>query len=101
MLNLIFRFKEKSFVIKESNNEMVLVPLTNQIVDMTNVMLLTETAAVVLKSLNGNKSLKDICGEMVNDYNIDIDVLEKDVVQFIEKAIEKNIVEEVFFNNIS
>jgi hypothetical protein len=94
MINLdtVFRFRNEALVLREADNEMVLVPLTNDIVDMTNVMVLNEVAADIVKYLDGKTSLRKISEILSGNYDIEKDILEKDIIQFIEMALQRRIV---------
>ena len=98
MTDKIFRFKSESFVLREADNEMVLVPLTNDIVDMTNIMILNEVASDIIKLLDGKTSLKKISEILLEKYEIDKEVLENDIIQFIKRVGERRMVEEVVNN---
>ena len=93
MIHQIFRFRSEAFVLRESDNEMVLVPLANDIVDMTDIMLLNEVASDIVKLLDGKTSLEKISGILLEKYEINNEILENDINQFIEKLNEKGMIE--------
>jgi len=98
MTDKIFRFRSESFVLREADNEMVLVPLTNDIVDMTNMMILNEVASDIIKLLDGKTSLKKISEKLLEKYEIDNEVLENDIIQFIKRVGERGMIEMVINN---
>ena len=89
----IYRFRNEAFVVREEGNELVLVPLVNNIADMTNVMTLNEVATEILKSLDGNTSIKEIYELLYTKFDVEKNTLEKDILNFIESAKEKKIIE--------
>jgi tRNA A-37 threonylcarbamoyl transferase component Bud32 len=94
-LHAVFRLKNEAFVIKEADAEMILVPLVNDIVDMTNMLTLNAVASSIVKAIDGKKTLEDICLQLHHEYEVDENVLKNDVIQFVTNALEKNIVEQV------
>jgi len=95
MKDSVFRFKEEAFVMRETDNEMVLVPMSNNIVDMTTVLTLNETAAEILKNLDGKRSISDVYNIISDKYDIENTILENDVIQFVENAKNRNIIVEI------
>jgi len=93
MSNEIYRFRNEAFVLREAGNELVLVPLVNNIVDMTNVMTLNEVASEILLSLDGKTSIKEINDLLFMKFAVEKNTLEKDILNFFESAKEKKIIE--------
>ena len=93
-INTIFRLKIESFVIREAGDEMVLVPLVSDIADMTNILNLNNIGSDIIKALDGKKTLLDICAQLYQEYDVDMDVLRNDILQFIDDAVKKGVVVE-------
>ena len=93
MINNIYNFRNEAFVIREADNEMVLVPLSDNIVDMTNIMTLNDVATDVVNSLDGKKTVREICETLLEKYDVEKDVLERDVLNFVEEAVRRKIIE--------
>jgi len=93
MTDSVYRFKNEDFVLREVGNELVLVPLVNNIFDMTNVMTLNEVASEILKALDGETSVNEIYESLFLKFEVEKNTLEKDILNFIESAKEKKIIE--------
>lgn len=97
MLNLsaVYRRKSDNFAIRKIENETVLVPLVSNVADMTGLLTLNEVATDLFEAFNGKNSLNIIILQLIELYDVEKNVLEKDVEQFITQALDKNIIEEV------
>lgn len=97
MLNLsaVYRRKSDNFAIRKIENETVLVPLVSNVADMTGLLTLNEVATDLFEAFNGKNSLNIIILQLIELYDVEKNVLEKDVEQFIAQALDKNIIEEV------
>ena len=74
-----------SIVTRKTGNEYVLVPITNNIADMNSVYTLNETGAFIWEHIDGKRSVEEIIDELTNEYNIDKQNAESDVLTFIDK----------------
>ena len=91
-INTVFRLKTESFVIREADDELVLVPLVSDIADMTNILNLNNIGSDIIKALDGKKTLSEICDQLYQEYDVDMDTLRNDVLQFIGDAVKKGVV---------
>lgn len=89
----IYRVKNDSFVIRKVMDEMVLVPLVNNVADMTSVITLNDTAASIIENLDGKNTLNDIVLKLLDIYNVKKELLEEDVISFVLHALKKGIIE--------
>ena len=71
-------------VTRKTENESVLVPITNNIADMNSVYTLNETGAFIWEQIDGKRSIEDIINELTGEYDIDFKNAESDVFTFIE-----------------
>lgn len=94
-LNAIFRIKSDNFVIRKIENETILVPLVSNVVDMTGVLTLNEVASSLFEAINGENSINDIITQLIENYDVERDVLEHDVEQFIMQAQAKQLIEKI------
>lgn len=94
-LNAVFRIKSDNFVIRKIENETILVPLVSNVVDMTGVLTLNEVASSLFEAINGENSINDIIVQLIDNYNVERDVLEHDVEQFIMQAQAKQLIEKI------
>ena len=73
-----------SIVTRKTGNEYVLVPVTNNIADMDSVYTLNETGAFIWEHIDGKRSLSEITDLLVQEYEIEYETAQTDVVSFIE-----------------
>jgi methyltransferase-like protein len=71
-------------VTRKTENEYVLVPITNNIADMNSVYTLNETGAFIWEQIDGKRNIEDIINELTGEYDIDFKNAESDVFTFIE-----------------
>ena len=76
--------QSESIVTRKTGNEYVLVPVTNNIADMTSVYTLNDTGAYIWEHIDGKRSVADIIEVMTAEYDIDKNNAEADVMSFIE-----------------
>ena len=73
-----------SIVTRKTGNEYVLVPVTNNIADMTSVYTLNETGAFIWEKIDGNRNVEDIINALTAGYDINTENAKKDLFTFIE-----------------
>ena len=73
-----------TIVTRKTGNEYVLVPITNNIADMNSVYTLNETGAFIWEHIDGKRSVEEIIDELTNEYDIDKQNAESDVLTFID-----------------
>jgi Coenzyme PQQ synthesis protein D (PqqD) len=73
-----------SIVTRKTGNEYVLVPITNNIADMNSVYTLNETGAFIWEHIDGKRRVEEIIDELTNEYDIDKQNAESDVLTFID-----------------
>jgi len=89
----VYRVVTESFVIRKVQEEMVLVPLVNNVADMTSVITLNDTAASIIECMDGKMTLNEIVLKLLATYNVDGRLLEEDVTIFITDALNKGVIE--------
>jgi hypothetical protein len=88
----VYIVKEKSFVTRKVDDELVLVPLVNSVADMTRVLTLNNTGAAILEAMNGQNTVREIISQLLEIYDVQRDKLQEDVKTFIDDAILKGII---------
>jgi hypothetical protein len=83
-----------SVVTRKTGNEYVLVPVTNNIADMNSVYTLNETGAFIWEHINGKRSIEEIIGALITEYDIDNDTALKDIFSFIDNMNKYLIISE-------
>lgn len=74
---------------------MVLIPLVNNVADMTSVLTLNEVGSSIFNLIDGKNSINTIILKLIEEYSVEIEVLQADVEQFIAQAQSKNLIEKV------
>jgi hypothetical protein len=74
-----------SVVTRKTGNEYVLVPIANNIADMTSVYTLNETGAFIWDQINGRRSVEAIIDLMTAEYDVDFKTASEDVFDFAGK----------------
>jgi methyltransferase-like protein len=77
-----------SVVTRKTGNEYVLVPVSDNVADMDSVYTLNETGAFIWELIDGKKSISDLINALAEEYKIDIETAEADVLSFINKMKE-------------
>ena len=76
--------RSPSVVTRKTGNEYVLVPVTNNIADMTSVYTLNETGTFIWELIDGKKSVEDLIKAVIDKYDIDKETAARDVFSFID-----------------
>ncbi len=92
-LSAVYR-KRDNFVEKQVGNELVLVPLTDNVADMNSVFTLNEVGTFIYNCLDGIKTLGEILDEILEAYEIDAETAQVDLRSFIHISISKKVIEE-------
>jgi len=77
--------RSPSVVTRKTGNEYVLVPVTNNIADMTSVYTLNETGTFIWELIDGKKSVEELIEAVIDKYDIDRETATRDVFSFINK----------------
>jgi hypothetical protein len=80
--------RDPNVVTREIAGERILVPIQKQAADMAAIYVLNETGARVWNLLDGQRSLADIGDILVQEYSIDSDTVQADVVEIAEQLRE-------------
>jgi len=91
----VYRVVNESFVIRKVQEEMVLVPLVNNVADMTSVITLNDTAASIIEHLDGKRTIDEVVLQLLATYNVNKELLKKDVTIFITDALSKGVIEPI------
>jgi hypothetical protein len=63
--------RSPSIIARRTGDEYVLVPVTNNIADMTSMYTLNETGAFIWDLIDGERSVKQIAAALAAEYEID------------------------------
>jgi|SRR5690554_4827604 len=91
----VYRVVNESFVVRKVQEEMVLVPLVKNVADMTSVITLNDTAASIIEQLDGIKPLDEVILQLLATYNVNEELLKKDVTIFVTDALRNGVIEPI------
>ena len=83
-----------SVVTRKTGNEYILVPISNNIADMTSVYTLNETGAFIWELIDGKKKVEEIISALISDYDTDNITASTDVFSFIDNMSKYLIIKE-------
>lgn len=89
----LYKVNAENFVTRQMGSEMVMVPLTDKVADMTSVLTLNEVGADILKILETPSTIDTIVQQLLKIYEVEEEELLKDVEDFISQAKSKNVIE--------
>lgn len=73
-------------VFRRINDECLLIPLTDNIADMDSLYRLNETGVFIWELIDGKCNIRDITAMMAEEFEVDPDEAEKDIMQFLEQV---------------
>ncbi len=86
--------RSSSVVTRKTGKEYVLIPVTNNIADMTSVYTLNETGAFLWELIDGKNNVGDMIEALIKEYDIDEETATKDVFKFINEMRKYLIIKE-------
>jgi hypothetical protein len=81
-IDQVFR-KNENFVFRQIDDEMLLVPIKNNVGDMGAIYNLNEVGAYVWKHLDGEKTLSDIRNGIAAEFEVSPQDAEGDLMEFV------------------
>lgn len=75
--------KDPSVVYREIAGEAILVPIRRPVSDMQSVYTLDSVGADIWNLIDGERTLGDILGVLLGEYDVEEDVLARDLNEFI------------------
>ena len=95
MININNTYKQSPRIVtRDTGDEYVLVPVTNNIADMKSVYTLNSTGAFIWGRLDGKKTVKQIIEELENEFEVDSKQALDDVLNFFTDMKEYLIIVE-------
>lgn len=74
------------FVSRKVGDELVLVPLVDNVAKMDKLFNLNETAGFLWEKLNENSSAEELKNQLLEEFDVDEATAEKDVNAFLERV---------------
>lgn len=90
-----YQLNSEDFVVRKMGNEMVLVPLSDSVADMTSVLTLNEVGSDILELLEKPVTKEILLEKLLEKYDVDKETLDRDIHLFLKKALNKNIIKRV------
>ena len=89
--------KSKDIVEREIEGEMILIPIASDVVDLENDLIfsLNEIGKEIWQKIDGRKKVLDIVRELDDIYDIEEGELTRDVLNFLEELVKKDILLDV------
>jgi hypothetical protein len=95
-MNLEGKFRKKESIANRTiAGESFLVPVCGQPADMEKIFVLNPVAAFIWKHLDGEHTIADLLGTIVEQFAVDREQARLDSVEFIERLLEQNLLEGV------
>ncbi len=80
-------------VAREIEGEMIIIPLIAGIGDMEDELFtLNDTGKEIWTRLDGSNTLGDVASQLAQEYEIPVEVLERDVLGLVEELLNRRIV---------
>jgi hypothetical protein len=77
-------------VVRAVESEMIIIPFASGVDDSENEpYFLNATGQIIWQRLDGCRSLKEIAADLAAEFKAPVKVIEKDVIEFVEKLLTK------------
>jgi hypothetical protein len=80
--------RNENLVFRKIGDEMILVPIRDNVGDMSFIYNLNETAGFVWEHLDGKRSLLDLQEMIVNAFDVEAETAQRDLSDLIEELEE-------------
>jgi hypothetical protein len=96
MVDLELRFKRnENFVFRKIGDEMILVPIKDNVGDMGYIYNFNELAAFVWENLDGKDRLLDMKNSIVEEFEVSAQQAEEDLCEFVDDLKEIGAISEM------
>jgi hypothetical protein len=80
--------RQPDMVWRKISDEVMLVPIRAHVDEMESVFTLNETAALIWSLLDGRRSLADVRDAVLDEYEADPQLVERDLLELVEQWLE-------------
>lgn len=87
--------KDPSIVYREIAGEAILVPIRRNVADMDSVYMLDSVGVDIWNLIDGKRTLPDILNALLGEYDVEAEVLSKDLAEFIEQLESTGVIKAV------
>lgn len=95
MNNLAKIYRNPDFIFRNVAGEAVLIPLLKNVADLEAIYTLNEVGVFIWERLENPVTIDELTHEIMMEFEVDQDVLEADMKQFIHELKESKIILEV------
>lgn len=92
---ILYRLNSDKFVTRRMGNEMVMVPLSDNVADMTSVLTLNEVGADILMAFVEAATVEEVVQKLLETYDVGEATLRQDVEEFLEKALARGVLDKM------
>ena len=80
--------KDPLIISRLIDDEVILVPIRQNVGDLESIYTLNETAARFWELLDGQRTLADICDLVVTEYEVELEEAQSELVELIKQLEE-------------
>jgi hypothetical protein len=84
---------KKGYILKSVSDKYVVVPVGEEAIHFNGLITLNRSGKFLFESLKEESTVESLTLFMIEKYDIDAKTAEQDVLSFIKKLKEKNIIE--------
>lgn len=92
-LDAIFCRNER-VVSRKIVDELILVPVRRNVAEMESIYTLNDVGARVYELIDGERTIRQICDVIVEEFEVSIEEAERDALEFLEKLVSSGSIEE-------
>lgn len=82
------------FILKKVVDDFIVVPVNNNFMEYSSVINLNETGCFLWQCLEKDTTLDKLCESLANEYEMSVEDIKDDVVQFVDNLKKQNLIEE-------
>lgn len=83
----------QDMILREIAGEAILIPVGKTALDMHGMISLSESGLMLWKKLKEERSMEELIGAVLEEYEVDRETASADVRAFLEKLKELNLLE--------
>jgi len=87
--------KDPSIVSREIAGEVLLVPIRRKVGDLESIYTLNETAALAWDLFDGQRTLDQICGQIITEYDVAEEEARQDLFNLVAQLQELKAIQKV------
>ncbi len=87
--------KSQDFVQRNVAGECLLIPIRRRLTDVNSLYVLNETGAALWQRLDASRSVEDIAGDLLAEYDVSGEQLERDLRELINDLLSIQAIQEV------